>query len=173
MSTARPTAAELDAALAPVREALLRDAQAEADRLRDTARQDRDRRLAAARQRADLTRADACGRGHADAAAAGADDAAAAARAARRLILRARREAYELLRRVVAERVADWMAEPAVDAALRSRVAEVLGPGGSAQRVPGGLAGTAGGRRVEVTVSALADGALSELGPAVEQLWQP
>jgi hypothetical protein len=173
MSATRPTAEALADALAPVRQALLGAARIEADRLRTTAEQERERKLTTARQRANRIRAEARDRGQADADEAGATDEAVAGRAGRHLILRARRDAYEHLRQAVEYRVAGWMAEPAVDAELRARVAGALGPGISLAAIPGGLAGTTGGRRVEITASALTDEALQELGTSAEKLWQP
>ncbi|MEV4701809.1 hypothetical protein [Actinoplanes sp. NPDC049316] len=160
-------------ALAPVRHALMRRAQAEAGRLRADAEADAARRTGAARARAEEIRGEARRAGSGSAEAAGATIVAAAGRDARRLVLTARREAYEALRADVRERVAAMVGDPAQCPAFRARIRTLLGPGAEMEAMPGGLAGTAGDVRVECTVDGLTDAALAALGSAPEEMWQP
>jgi hypothetical protein len=158
--------------LAPVREALMRAARAEVDRVTAEATAERDQLLATARDRAAAIQAEARRRGHDDAGAAGAADDAATGRASRRIVLRARRDAYRALEQEVCDRACAWLAEPAVEATVRARVEVALGPGASLVVTPGAVTGTLAGRRVEVTAPALAGEALHELGTQIEEMWR-
>ncbi|MDY7087890.1 MAG: hypothetical protein SYR96_22635 [Actinomycetota bacterium] len=172
MTPSRPIPSVAADPLAAVREALLRAARAEADRVTAEARTERDRRLAAARDRAAVIRAEARKRGHDDAAAAGAADGAAAGRSSRQIVLRARRDAYRALEQQIRDRASVWLAEPAVEAAVRARVAAALGPGASVIVTSGAVTGTLGGRQVEVTARGLTGEALQDLGTRIEEMWR-
>ncbi|GID32376.1 hypothetical protein [Paractinoplanes brasiliensis] len=172
MTPSRPVPSGVADPLAPVREALLRAARAEADRVTAEARAERDRRLTAARDRAAVIQAEARKRGHDDAAAAGAADEAAAGRSSRQTVLRARRDAYRALEQQIRERASAWLAEPAVEAAVRARVAAALRPGASVIVTSGAVTGTLDDRQVEVTARGLTGEALRDLGTRIEEMWR-
>jgi hypothetical protein len=142
--------AELDAALEPVRGALLDRARADATAAGAAADARAEGVLAGARAEADRLVAQARAQGAADGAAALAATRARARRQARSVVLAAQRAAYEELRR-------------------RAR-ADALRLSGGAQRtspVEGG------GRRIVWSSDALADEALDALGGELEKLWAP
>lgn len=164
------------AALAPVREALLARAHAEAeDRVRD----------AEEAARTGLTRARTEGRaavetarreGEADAASALAADRSRARRRARSVVLRAQRSAYDALLDAVGTRVRTLADDPAwsvMREELVARARQVLGPDAVVREVPGGVVAEHGPRRAELTLSSLALAHLAALGPDVERLWRP
>jgi hypothetical protein len=157
--------------LQPVRMALLRRAQAEAERLRADAANDYDRRLTEARSEAERIRVEAERRGHADAEAMTGADVAAAERAGRGAVLAACRQAFEELRAQVERELTVWLAEPAIRAALRVRIIRALGP--DTRLEAEGLAGSHAGRRIDVDAGILADQAIHDLGDSIEELWAP
>ncbi|GAA0815704.1 hypothetical protein [Spirilliplanes yamanashiensis] len=167
--TARPAPAAVRAALGPVRAALVRRARAEAARLRAAAAAEAAERLAAARARAAEITAEAERGGQADAETLGAATVAAAGRDARRLALAAQRRAWDGLRAAVRRQ----LTVPGSREALAARVVAALGPAATLTEIPGGVAGEVPGRRVELTLDALADEAVGRLGPAVAELWRP
>jgi hypothetical protein len=166
----------MQAALAPVREALRARAAADAGRVRAAAAEaagvlDRE-------ARADVARwvAEARVRGEEDAALAAASMRAAADREARELILAARRRAYEELGRRVGGSARAVAGEPAF-AGWRDRLGEraraELGRGAAVTVTPDGVAAEHDGRRVAWTLDALADRVVADLGTEVERLWAP
>jgi cell division septum initiation protein DivIVA len=157
----------LVAALAPVREALLAVARADAERTRERAAAEADAVLAAARERADAVRAAARAEGTADAAGVLAAEHARARRGARSAVLRARRETYEALRAQARAAVSGLTAEPAY-ADLRDRlVAEVrgrLGPQAAIRDVPGGgIAGEVCRQRIDLSLASMSDRFVDEI----------
>lgn len=174
--TTDSTGARLDAALAPLRAALLdrararaaatlADADADAAAILDRARTEAAGLLATARAR-------------------GADEAArvldverdrsrGVVRAAE---LTARRRAYDDLRSAVAERLrrfCDGPGQGPAEDGLRTWLVGLLGPQVQVAASPGGgLVGSVPGRTVDASVDALADAALDALGAGAEELWQ-
>jgi vacuolar-type H+-ATPase subunit E/Vma4 len=161
------SAVALAAALAPVRDALLAAARADAGRTGTRADAEADAVLAAARERADAVRAKACAEGAADAAGVLAAEHARARREARSTVLRARRDAYEALRAQARAAVSSLTTEPGY-AGLRERlIAEVhrrLGPRAAVRDVPGGgVAGESSGRRIDLSLAAMSDRYVDEV----------
>lgn len=140
---------ELDAALEPVRQALLAAAAADAARTRAAADARADAVLARARAEADRLVAEARAQGEAGAAVVLRASRARARREARGLVLAAQRSAYDELRR-----------QARVEA--RRLVGDVGGP--SEVRA---------GRHIEWSPDALADDAVDALGAELEKLWAP
>jgi len=156
--------------LTPVRDALLRRAYADADRILAEAEAAAARRI----EQADRTAADILDRaresGRLDAAAAVSERHRQARDRARDAVLAAQRGAYDEL---VARVVAAIEAELATDAwrnALRRRIAEELGPDAVVAELPrGGVTGSAPGRRIAIGPDQLAERGLS--GGRVRELW--
>jgi len=165
-----------DAALGPVREALLAAAGAEAERV-----------VRAARDEAAHTVAEASAQAHGvveQGRREGADDAAAALaaersrthRQARALVLDAQRAAYDDLRAAVQQQamaLADDPAWPHLRNRLVAHARRLLGSDAELADVPGGVRAASGSRTVDLTVSSLAEAELVALGPEVEKLWEP
>ncbi|MGZ4544935.1 MAG: hypothetical protein ACXVXT_06045 [Blastococcus sp.] len=172
-----PASAELRAALAPVRAALLARAHAAADAVLAEADADAEAALAEARQQAAALLADARARGERDAATADARERAHARREARTTVLGAQRAAYEDLRRrghEAARALRTGPGYPALLAHLTARARAELGPTAVVREHPdGGVVAEAPGRRLDATLAALADRALDGLGPDVQGLWAP
>jgi hypothetical protein len=173
----RPLPADLQPALAPVREALLVRARADRDAVLTRADAQAAAVLAAARERAAALIAAARAEGEQDAAALGARYRARAQRDARAAVLRAQAAAYDELRRrsrVAVRALRDDPAYPELLAALRARTQARLGAAATVREHPdGGVVGDAPGRRLDAGLDALADAALAGLGAEVQQLWAP
>lgn len=161
------------AALGPVADALLDKARREAARIRTEAHAAADAQVAQARAEAAQTVAVARAAGRSEAAASARTERVRARRRARSIVLAARRETYEELRRRVRSAVASLFAEnPATVDRLRRLAVDRAGPGARVLTAPGGgVIAVAPGRRVDCSVSALADHAVDLLGAEVERLW--
>jgi vacuolar-type H+-ATPase subunit E/Vma4 len=164
-------------ALAPVRDALLARARAEARRLRGEAAAEADAELAKTRRQAAAILAEAREQGERDGAAIAAAAEARARRQARGSVLAAQRRAYETLRQRCRSAASDLRHDPDYPR-LRERLVrlarERAGPGAVAHETPGGGAvAEADGRRVDCSLAALADRALDALGQQIEEVWTP
>lgn len=171
-----PTTQRRDA-LAPLREALLAAARADAERVLAAADADADAADAQARADAEAMRAAARARGAADAEALLAVAQGSARREARAVVLDAQRHALEDLRARARQAVRDLRNDPgypAVREALADRARARLGDAALVQDASvGGVVATAGTRRVAFTLDGLADELVDRLGPDVEGLWRP
>ncbi|MGC9669782.1 V-type ATP synthase subunit E family protein [Planosporangium sp. 12N6] len=147
--------------LAPVREALLAAARADADQIVAAAEADADAVLAAARDQAARILGQARQEGLADAAALVAADRSRARRRARVTVLRARREAYEVLRsatRAAAARLRDEPEYPELRARLVAAARRALGPDARVQEAEGGgIVAESPGHRLDLSLSGFAD----------------
>jgi len=159
--------AEILAALAPVREALLAAASDRAERDRGRADSESQALLAQARTHATAITAQARREGRADAESTQVTLRARARREARAAVLRARAEVYEELRRGARLAAAGLQHQPDY-ARLRNRLAQAVwrALGGDADvrdADGGGVIGVAAGRRVDCSLFAFADRAVEEL----------
>ena len=165
-----------DAALEPLREALLAAAGAEAEAVVRGAEDEAARTLAEASARAHDVVEQGRREGRADAGTALAAERSRTHRQARALVLAAQRAAYDDLRGAVQQQATALAEDPAWPD-LRERLAtcarQLLGSDAELVDVPGGVHARSGSRTVEVTVSSLAEAELLALGPEVEQLWEP
>jgi vacuolar-type H+-ATPase subunit E/Vma4 len=162
------------AALAPLRQALLDAARSDAQRVRDEAERDAAGVVGEAARRAAEMGEEARRRGVADGEERLARSRAAARREARAVVLRAQRCAYDGLRAAAAEAVADLLRPEGERARLRAVLVDALGGGeASVEESPdGGLRATApDGRSVDASAQRLVDVALADLD--VEGLWAP
>jgi vacuolar-type H+-ATPase subunit E/Vma4 len=163
--------------LAPVREALIARARAEAAALLAAADADAAAALAEAQRQVEELRAQARMQGEADGAAVLARERSSARRQAREVVMTARREAYEELVRQTRRAVTRLRAAssyPALLVALRAQVSTDPGRDVAVTEHPeGGLVAVGEHRRLEFGLVDLADAAIQRLGPEVEGLWQP
>jgi hypothetical protein len=156
-------------ALAPVREALLARARADADRIRVEGSASAARVLSAAGELADRILTDARREGEAAAATALAAERARIRRQARATVLAARREAYEHLRAQARTAVGELAREADLVAGLGAAVRAALGDGAQIVEVDsGGVVGEAGGRRLDCSLTGFADRAVTELFDELE-----
>lgn len=173
----RPPLADLQDALAPVRDGLLGRARADADATVAAADAEAAVTLAGARTLAASIREEARARGERDAAALEERERARARREARSTVLQAQRAAYEQLRRAAETAARGLRAGPAYPdllAGLTARAAAELGPEAVVREHPdGGVLAEAAGRRWDGTLHTLADRALADLGADVQGLWAP
>ena len=163
-------------ALAPVREALLASAQADADR---------EVAAAEAQVREILARADARARdivdearrqGGAEAAAASAVTAGRMRRGARAVVLAAQRAAHENLVVACREAVGSLRTDPAwpqVQSGLSAVARAAVGDDAVVTATPSGVVAAAGSRRAELTLEGLAERMLERLSDEVPGLWAP
>lgn len=160
-----------DAALEPLRAALIAQARAEAQRLRGEAEADGRRVVVEAQRQAAQILAEAHTQGEADAAELITAERGKSRRAARAVVLAAQRAAYDDVQHKARAAVRALLAEPAgrerLEAAARARLGETAEVHALAD---GGLvAHTADGRRIEASVQLLVETALADLN--LEQLW--
>jgi vacuolar-type H+-ATPase subunit H len=147
----------LDAALAPVRAALLGAARAEAQRVRADAEERAATVLADARNRAARMLADATRQGAADADSLLAGERARARRQARAVVLRAGRDAYEALRAQARDAAARLGDDPVVRGRLVATARDGLGPGARVSDVDGGgVVAEVSGRRLDLSLAGFA-----------------
>lgn len=161
------------AALEPLRQALLRRAEAAADAMRAAAEREASVAIDAAQQQAAAALARARADGEADAAQRQAEDRARARHEARRVVLAAQRAVYEELRAQARAAVRELLADPDAQQQLVALVRARLGPDAQVQPHPsGGVVGALpDGRRVDASVDALVEQALAGLDLA--PLWAP
>lgn len=161
----------------PLRDAILADAHAAAERVLARADEQAVAKLRDAEQtgRALVERARA--EGIAAAAIAGAYEEARGTRVARAAELAARRELYEELGRQARAAARELRTQPGYEALLDRLAAGAraqLGPAAEIERDPpdsGGIRASSGARHVDYTLDALAGRCLERLGARVEELW--
>jgi vacuolar-type H+-ATPase subunit E/Vma4 len=162
-------------ALGPVRDALL--ARARADAAAEVSRAEEEARATVqdAGRRADAIREEARVRGEADAHTVLVAMRARSRREARSVVLGAQNEVVAALRDRVHAGLRDLRDDPAfaaMEGRLESEARALLGPDVRLTRHPsGGFLAESAGRRVEVTLAAVADRLLDSLGPELESLW--
>lgn len=165
----------LEAALGPVRDALLDAAEADVRDIDDAARRDAGAVVGAAKDRAAAILRDARAEGEDEAAAAVAARLADARRAARAVVLAAQSDLYEeLTNQAVSAAVAlrDSPGYAPLRDALAGRARVALGPDAVIEEgSDGGVVATEGSRRLDLSLSALALRELDQLGPEVSRLW--
>jgi vacuolar-type H+-ATPase subunit E/Vma4 len=162
-------------ALEPVRRRLRRDAEDQAAHLRAAAR----RQAADIVQQAHRDAADALAGAQAVADATATPVAAAELReardAARSQVLAAQRAAFDELRSRVRDGIAALTGQPGYDRLLREitrRAGQAAGPGAELTAAPdGGVVARGRGVVVDCSLARLADLAVTELGPAITELW--
>jgi vacuolar-type H+-ATPase subunit E/Vma4 len=162
--------------LDPVREALLAQAERDADRL---VQQAADRAAAQVAEAKDETEAQ-IRRARAEGAAAAELEAAAelarAGRRARAHVLEAQRAVYDEVRRKAHEATRELRSTPGyadLVERLATRARAELGPEAKIERDPpaGGALARAGNRRLDYTLPVLVESALAEHAEDVEELW--
>jgi vacuolar-type H+-ATPase subunit E/Vma4 len=162
-------------ALAPVRDQLLRRAREEAEAALDAARADRTAQIEAARTQARRLLDEARAAGEAQAAAESDRARSAARRRARALELAAASAVYDALREGVERGIlalAHSAGYPRIRQALQSRAVELLGPGAESADDPrGGVVATVPGRRVDLSLPAIAARAIDGLDEKAARLW--
>ncbi|MDX3242153.1 V-type ATP synthase subunit E [Streptomyces sp. ME18-1-4] len=164
-------------ALSPVRAGLLRAAHADAEAVLSHAEREAAALLDQARAEARAILDEARRQGEADGSDAARDLLVRARREATSRTLSARREAYEELRREAAERVralrrTDGYASLREWLEQRTRV--LLGPAAEvSEHADGGVVARAPGKRVDLSLTALADRALDRMRGEVRSLWEP
>ncbi len=161
----------------PATEALLADARERAARILADARAQARRRVSEAERAAGETIRRARAQGEATGRLDAEREQALGRTLAHAEVLRARREAYEELRRRGRAAVLRLREEPGYAAFLDRLAAGArreLGPEAQLEIDPpgaGGVRASAGSRRLDYTLQALADGCIGELGPALNELW--
>jgi vacuolar-type H+-ATPase subunit E/Vma4 len=164
-------------ALAPVRQALLRQAREEADETRASAEREAQEVLARAHAEADEVRRQARADGERDAQDLRAEQQARARRRARAIVLQAQQETLERLTEQVRARAQALWEDPETRALLRDRLTararDALGPDATVSDHPaGGVQAEAGSRRVTYLLTDLADETIAGL-PDLAGLWTP
>jgi vacuolar-type H+-ATPase subunit E/Vma4 len=159
--------------LEPLRQALLRRADAAADATRAAARRAAADAVDAAQRDAAATLARARAAGDADAAQLQDEDRRRSSRAARGIVLAAQRAMYDELHERARAALRELLADPDRHRQLVAMVALQLGPHATVQAHPaGGVVGeTSDGRRVDASVDVLVERALADLD--LEPLWAP
>ncbi|MFI9847015.1 V-type ATP synthase subunit E family protein [Nonomuraea sp. NPDC051941] len=164
-------------ALAPLTEALSRQAQIDARAITARAEEEAAELITAARQEARTILADARADGAAQAKADAVTERIHAERRARGMELAARREALDELRAQSAAAVRALRDDPCYPRLLDRLSALARAAGGAdltvKEQPDGGVLAEGHGRRVDCTLSALAVRAVDALGAEVERLWAP
>jgi vacuolar-type H+-ATPase subunit E/Vma4 len=167
----------LPAALAPVREALLAAARADAAALLAAADADAAAAAETARGQAAALLAAARAESAADVETALAGERAAARRRARATVLAARREVFGEVRdasHAAVRALRDEPDYPRLLDALTATVRAELDPAASiAEHESGGLVAVAGARRLDYSLDGFADRAVDALGAELDRRWQP
>jgi vacuolar-type H+-ATPase subunit E/Vma4 len=155
----------LDADLAPVRDALLSAARADADAVLAEAARDVDEQRSRAEAEAGALLESARAQAAADAAVMADAARSRVLREARSVELRARRAAYDALVAAAADAVrAEVATDPDVVAALTRQARRAAGPDARLTPLPdGGMAAELGARTVVLSLTALVEGAVSDL----------
>lgn len=158
-------------ALAPLRTALLAEAEAEARARTESAEAEERQLLEAARRQRDRVLQEARMRGEADGALRLSTERARVQREARGLVLAQQRAAYDDLRREASTAIRELFEQPAERARLAAVLRHRLGADAVIHDHPtGGLVGEArDGRVVDASVDAVVDLALTSLD--LESLW--
>jgi vacuolar-type H+-ATPase subunit E/Vma4 len=164
-------------ALHPVRAGLLRAAHSDAEALLARTGREAAALLDQARAEARAILDEARRQGESDGADAARDLLVRARREARSRALAARRESYDELRREAAERVRELRGTDGF-ASLRERLEHrarvLLGAGAEvSEHADGGVVARVPGRRVDLSLTTLADRALDRMGAEVRSLWEP
>jgi vacuolar-type H+-ATPase subunit E/Vma4 len=158
-----------------VRDALLAGARQEASALLAEADAESAARVREAEQQGEEIRDRARAEGEADARTVLVAERARARRQARAVVLAAQSEVRDELGRRVHEalaRLRDDPAFPEMQGRLEAQARALLGDRARLTPHPsGGCTAEAPGRRVEVTLAAVADRELERLGPELEALW--
>lgn len=162
--------------LDPVREALLAQAEAEAERLERRVEQRAAAQVARAEEHTAALVRHARAEGEAAAELEAAVEMAGARRAARTHVLRAQREVYDEVRREAHAAAERLRSEPEYAELLERlvvRVQEELGVDAELDVDPpaGGVVGRLGNRRLDYTLPVLVERCLGEHAADVEQLW--
>ena len=164
-----------DAALAPLRERLLADAQATLSGILDAARDQAGVTRTAAEVEAVRIRAAAAAAGEETARSEAALRSARARRQGHQAVLESRRALRDEVGRRVRESAIALTADPRYPALmerLRARAVEVLGPDVVVTEGPdGGLVAVAGSRSLDLTLPTLAEAVLGAMAPDVSGLW--
>jgi vacuolar-type H+-ATPase subunit E/Vma4 len=168
-------APEAEQALAPVRTWLLDAARADADALLAQAAAEAEARLARAQAEAAALVETARAEGEALGTEAAARELTRARREARARLLRAQADLLDRLREQARAAVLALRADagyPALVEQLTARARAVLGPDAAVTEADlGGVVGQAGSRRVDLSLPALAEWAIADLGAEVTRLW--
>ncbi|MGH3475660.1 MAG: hypothetical protein ACRDQD_02340 [Nocardioidaceae bacterium] len=162
-------------ALQSVRTALLRRASADADRIAEAARRDADSHAATARAQVDAV----LHRVATDTEAQALEEVVVARtdsrREARVAELAAQRDAYDEFHRRVLSSVVALRHDPAypeVQDRLTAQAQRALGPDAAITEAPeGGVIGEAPGRRLDLSLSSIAERAVAAAGVRVAKLW--
>jgi vacuolar-type H+-ATPase subunit E/Vma4 len=162
----------LDAALAPVRRALLSAARGDADRDLGAAEEAAQTRLHAAEAEAEQMLDEARAQGEADAAAIVARERSRAGARARELLLAVSRDEYLALRRAARSAVARLTEDPDYPA-MRDRMTAaaraLLGPDAHINEAEGGgVIATVTGRRVDYSLAGVAEQVTDEVAAELE-----
>ncbi|WP_431933256.1 V-type ATP synthase subunit E family protein [Nonomuraea jabiensis] len=164
-------------ALAPLTEALFRQAEADARAIIAGAEEEAAELIAAARQQARTILARARADGAAQAKVDAVTERIHAERRARDMELAARREALDELRARSAAAVRTLRDDPCYPRLLDRLSALARAAGGAdlavKEQPDGGVLAEGHGRRVDCTLGALAARAVDALGAEVERLWAP
>lgn len=160
-----------------VQDALLADATAEADAIRDAARRDADGVVEAARRDAERMVAVARADGEAEARRVSAIGLARARREAREQVLSARRAAVERLLAAAARAAVALRGDAGYPELLDGLGRAARGQLGDDAVVrvdtrAGGLVATAGSRSVDYRLDVLADRCVEAMGSRIEALWR-
>lgn len=176
-SPAPPLTPAADAALEPVRAALLASARADADAVLAQARAQVADRLGRARDRAAGLVAQAWAEGEAAAELHAAADRARCRREARRLVLAAQRTLEEALDEAVvagARRLRRHEGYPGAVARLSDRARTVLGPQAEiTESIDGGVVAASATRRLDLRLTTLARAALADRAGELNRVWTP
>jgi vacuolar-type H+-ATPase subunit E/Vma4 len=165
------------AALGPVREALLEDARARAERVRRDAQEQADAVRAAAQSDAATIRAEAAADGERTARSEAALRSAQMRRRAHETVLAAQNAVRLELQRQVTAAACALRADPRYPqllARLTERSRAVLGPDAVVSPSPlGGVVAQSGSRHLDLSLPTLAAQALESMAREVRVLWTP
>jgi vacuolar-type H+-ATPase subunit E/Vma4 len=178
LTSSRPSGSDpLAVSLAPVRRALLDDAEADAARLVAEATSAATDRVTAAREGAERAVAEARRRARQTARARAEQDLGSARREAHAILLRSETGIWEDVVDELHRAIRTMPSDPRYPALLDRLAAlahEQLGDAATVERDPdgGGVVATHAGRRVDYRLSALADRVLDSISDEVTELWR-
>ncbi|WP_040796387.1 hypothetical protein [Nocardia higoensis] len=166
---------EMDVALRPLRETILRRARADADRTLAGAQADAVRVLGGAEHAAAAIREEARARGEAEGAQIAAAERARARRLVRAAELSARAQVYARLRERVTATLRELCDEPEYPLLRKKLAAEayrMLGSDAVVEDAPaGGVLAEGEAARADLSLDGFAARAVAALGPELEGLW--